>query len=273
MKRKTKLTRTLLSLELLEDRCCLSSLPLGTPLAQPDAATQARIGEAYGQLPLSFVANQGQTDAQVNFTARGSGYTLYLTPGEAVLDLQKPGKPGVVAPGDALHMQLVGANPAPAVVGLDQQAATTNYLIGNDPGQWHTQLANYGKVQYQGVYPGIDLVYYGNQRQLEYDFIVAPGANPNAIALSFQGAESMTLDSHGDLVLHTATGDVLEHAPVIYQEIADVRHEVTGNYLLDGSGQVRFQVGVYETTRPLVIDPLYALVYSTYLGGSGSDYG
>jgi hypothetical protein len=143
---------------------------------------------AYGQIPLSFEANQGQTDPQVNFLARGSGYALFLTPTEAVLSLQK----------DVLRMQLVGANANPRVAGVDPQATTSNYFVGNDPSYWRTNVANYGKVEYQAVYPGIDLVYYGNQRQLEYDFVVGPGANPGVIQLSFQGAQNLTLDAQGD---------------------------------------------------------------------------
>ncbi len=180
-------------LEPLEDRCLL-------------AAALA----PYGQLPLSFEANQGQTAPQVNFLARGPGYGLFLTPTEAVLSLLQPATPsatpGQAPAGDVLRLQLVGANPAPAVQGLDPQAGTSNYLIGNDPSQWHTGVANYGRVEYQGVYPGVNLVYYGSQRQLEYDFDVAPGADPGSIRLAFQGATGMELDGQGNLVLHGAGG-------------------------------------------------------------------
>jgi hypothetical protein len=151
--------------------------------------------QAYGQLPLSFEANQGQTDAQVNYLARGSGYALFLTPAEAVLRLQKPGTAGAAntkAPGgDVLAMQFAGANPMPRVVGLDQQAGTSNFLLGNDPTHWRVGASHYGKVEYQDLYPGIDLVYYGKERQLEYDFVVAPGANPSAIRLVLQGCQGL----------------------------------------------------------------------------------
>src|SRR6266404_514706 len=227
------------------------------------------VGLAYGQIPLSFEANQGQTDPQVNFLARGSGYTLFLTPTEAVLSLQKPvaSQGSNTIPEDVLRMQLVGSNPDPRVVGLDPQATTSNYLIGNDPSRWHTGVANYGKVEYQGVYPGIDLVYYGNQRQLEYDFVVGPSADPSVIQLSFQGSQNLTLDAQGNLVLHAAGGDVVEHAPVVYQG----SQAVSGRYVLLGQDRVGFQVGAYDASRPLVIDPV--LSYSTYLGGSGQDEG
>src|SRR5438132_2709638 len=218
-----------LVVERLEDRC----LP----------ATSLTGLAAYGQFPLSFEANQGQTDAQVNFLARGNGYALFLTPGQAVLSLQKPGTAAATTPGadalssppDVLHMQLIGANAAAQVAGLDRLPSISNYLIGNDPSQWHTNVPNYGRVEYQQVYPGVDLVYYGNQRQLEYDFVLAPGANPGVIQLAFQGAQAMTLDSQGNLVLHTAGGDVVEHAPVVYQEVGGARQAVSGHYLLEGN--------------------------------------
>ena len=129
-------------------------------------------------------------------------------------------------------MQLVGSSIAPGVAGEDPLPGTSNYLTGNDPSQWHTNVPNFARVQLQGVYPGVDLIYYGNQRQLEYDFTVAPGADPRTIRLAFQGADSMTLNAQGDLVLHTAAGDVVEHAPVLYQEIGGVRQSVSGRYVL-----------------------------------------
>ncbi len=265
MKRRQKPARSLICLEVLEDRFCLSSLPLGTPLAQPDAAMEAHASAAYGQLPLSFEANQGQTDRQVNFLSRGSGYTLFLTPNEAVLSLKQASSE------DVLLMQLVGANPTAHVAGLDEQSGKSNYLIGNDPSQWHTDIVNYGRVEYRNVYAGIDIVYYGNQRQLEYDFIVAPGADPALIRLAFHGVERMSLDAEGNLVLQTAGGDVVEHAPVVYQELDGVSRPVAGRYVLQENGQVGFALGAYDVSQPLTIDPI--LSYSTYLGGSGNDYG
>jgi hypothetical protein len=229
----------------------------------------------YGQIPLSFEPNQGQTDPQVQFLSRGSGYALFLTPTAAVLSLNKSATdtrdPAAAQAGDVLRMQLVGGNTAARGTGLDQQAGTSNYLRGNDPSRWRTGIANYGKVAYQGVYPGIDLVYYGNQRQLEYDFVVAPGAEPAVITLAFEGAESVALDAAGDLVFHTGAGDVVEHAPVLYQDGLRGRAAVSGGYVLEGGGRVGFRVGVFDPTRPLVIDPV--LSYSTYVGGSGDDRG
>jgi hypothetical protein len=168
-------------------------------------------------------------------------------------------------------MQLLGANPTARPVGLDPLAGKVNYLIGNDPSQFHTGIGTYGRVEYQNVYTGIDLVYYGTQGQLEYDFLLAPGADTKSIRLSFQGADGLSLDALGDLVVHTAAGDLVEHAPVLYQENGGVRETVSGRYVLEGNGQVGFQVGPYDHARSLVIDPVASLVYSTYLGGSGAD--
>jgi Beta-propeller repeat len=259
--------------ELLEDRTLLT-------------ATSA-LQQAYGQLPLSFEVNEGQTASQVRFLSHGSGYALFLTENSAVLSLtQATGDSGianrglptpdsqVIRPptaGVALAMNLVGANPHATVAGLDKQAGIANYFIGNDPSQWHTDIANYSKVEYQNVYAGINLVYYGNQQQLEYDYQLAPGADPLQIRFAVQGADSLSLDAQGNLVLHTAIGDVLEHAPVIYQQFAGVQKPVSGRFVLLGNNEVGFQVRAYDATRPLVIDPV--LTYSTYLGGNGTDEG
>jgi len=224
---------------------------------------------------LSFEVNQGQTAAQVDFLSQGSGYTLFLTPTETVLSLQKPapaaGDGAKASDSVVLLSSFVGANPQPQVVGLDRLAGTSNYFVGSDPSQWHTNIANYGQVEYQNLYPGVDLVFYGNQRQLEYDYVVAPGADPGVIKLAFDGAESLTIDGQGNLVLHTSAGDVMEDAPVVYQESGGVRQPVSGQFVLEGNGQVGFALGAYDHTRPLVIDPI--LSYSTYLGGTGEDLG
>jgi hypothetical protein len=242
------------------------------------SADSARVAAAYGQLPLSFEANLGETDPEVRFLSRGAGYSLFLTPTQAVLTLQQPAAAGSqpapaasVAPDTVLRMQLVGANDNPQVIGEDQLPGVSNYLIGNDPRQWHTAIPTYGKVAYHGVYPGIDLLYYGNQQQLEYDFTVAPGADPAAITLAFQGVENVALDAEGNLVLHTPGGDVVEDAPVLYQDAGGGRKDIAGRYALKGPDQVGFAVDAYDRSRPLTIDPV--LSYSTYLGGTGNDYG
>ena len=229
--------------------------------ATPDAATKARLTAAYGQLPLSFETNVGQFDPQVDFISRGSGYTLLLTSREAVLSLRET----------VLRMKFAGSEPNPRVTAQDELPGKVNYVFGNDPGKWRTGISTYGKVAYQDLYPGIDLVYYGNQRQLEYDFVVSPGADPDVIALTFDGADQLNVDAQGELVLQTSGGEIRQRKPVIYQELDGVRYEVAGAYKLRDGNTVGFQLGEYDASRPLVIDPV--LVYSTFIGGANVDTG
>ena len=255
--------------------------PSSTEIPKP---ARFRLKAAYGKLPLHFEPNQGQADPQANFLSRGNGYTLFLTPTGAVLALRMPKeKPGAqsrefgssrsVAPAPqstVIRMRLLGASPSPEVSGLEKLPGKSNYLIGNDRSKWHTNIPHYAKVKYEDIYPGIDLVYYGNQRQLEYDFVVAPGADPNTIRLSFEGAETIALDDDGNLSLRLNGGEVLFRAPLIYQEVDGERREIAGSYALDGQGEVGFQVAAYDASLPLIIDPV--LVYSTYIGGDSSDF-
>jgi len=231
-----------------------------------DAGTQARVVSHYDRLPMSFEANQGQVDPEVRFIARGPGYSLYLTPAEVVLSLR------AVAPSDAetlsttvVRMRLADAAPTPVLSGIDRLPGTSNYFIGNDPARWQSAIPNYAKVKYTDIYPGIDLVYYGKQQQLEFDFIVAPGADPRRIVLEFEGTTTMALDADGNLVLATNAGTVVQRKPLIYQDIDGIRHTIDCHYRVDGKQQVRVEIAHYDATRPLVIDPV--LVYSTYLGG------
>src|SRR5579864_2669473 len=265
MSRKHAPARRFLRLEALEDRLCLSSLPVATSTTPPSPPAQAHANAAYGQLPLSFEANQGQTDSRVNFLSHGAGYSLFLTPSQAVLSLKHGDATNVV------RMRLVGSNPASRSVGLEKQAGVSNYLIGNDPSKWHTNIANYAEAAYRNIYRGINLVYHGDQQQLEYDFVVRPGADPRAIRLAFDGTQGKTIDAQGNLVLHTTGGDVVEHAPVAYQMIHGVRYPVASRFVLKRDGQVGFAVGRYDHGQPLVIDPVMS--YSTYLGGNGNDFG
>src|SRR5262249_25691982 len=151
----------------------------------------------------------------------------------------------------------------------DELAAKSNYFIGNDPKKWHTNVSNYAKVKYEAVYPGVDVVYYGNQRRLEYDFVVAPGVDPGSIKLSFGGAKRIEIDAEGNLVLSTQGGQIKQHRPIIYQEAEGERREIAGGYALKGASEVEFEVGAYDAGRPLIIDPV--LSYSSYLGGIGQD--
>jgi Beta-propeller repeat/Abnormal spindle-like microcephaly-assoc'd, ASPM-SPD-2-Hydin len=201
-----------------------------------------------------------------------SGYRFSDTASSAKLDAplgagQRPSTssadPEVVATGGVLRMKLRNANPAAKVTGEDELAGTSNYFIGNDPAKWRTKVPTYAKVKYEGIYPGIDLVYYGHQRELEYDFVLQPGASPQSIRLGIVGANQLRLE-HGDLVLTGAGGDVHLRSPHIYQEANGVRQEVRGGYVMKSKSEVGFEVAAYDRRRALVIDPV--LAYSTYLG-------
>ena len=262
--------------EQLEDRRLLAV----DPSANGAAAQTAMFQSEYGQLPLSFEANQGQTDSRVDYLARGAGYTMFLTGDGAVLDLQQAASspasgnasfrnPPCQISGTAIDMQFIGANPGATVTGLDKQQTTSNYFVGNDSRQWRSGIANYGQVEYQHLYSGIDAVFHGNQGQLEYDFNIAPGADPNQIQWQITGASGLSLDSSGNLLIHTTSSDLIEKAPNIYQEINGQRVAVSGHFVLEGADRVGFAIGGYDTSASLVIDPL--LSYSTYLGGNFID--
>lgn len=171
--------------------------------------------------------------------------------------------------GAVLRMHFVGANPAPQVVGLMPLPGQVHYFRGSDPRQWRTHIPTYANGKYQAVYPGVDIIFYGHQGHLEYDFLVAPGADPRRIILSFEGADRLTIDPQGDLVLHVGGSYVRLPKPVISQEVDGVRRTLVGGYILKGPKEVGFHVAAYDATRPLVIDPL--LVYSSFLGGSDTD--
>jgi hypothetical protein len=224
----------------------------------------------YGKLPLSFEPNQGQTDPQVKFLSRGAGYSLFLTNSAAVLTMSRPESSGTtrLVKTDTVRMKVGGARPGLQVSGVDKLPGEVNYFIGSDPAKWHANLPTYGKVKYAGVYPGVDLVYYGNQRQLEYDFVVAPGADPKPIRLTFAGAKRLAIKPDGDLTIAARNGDVTFHKPVIYQMKDGQRQPVEGRFRLTSRNNITFTLGNYDRQRELVIDP--RLVYSTYLGGSGA---
>jgi Bacterial Ig-like domain (group 2)/Nidogen-like/Divergent InlB B-repeat domain len=245
-------------------------------------AEKQKIAAAAINLPIFFEANQGQTDPSVQFVTRGQGYTLLLTPTETVFAESKTrvssGKQGFNSALDSksasmagapVRMQLVGANLAPAMTGLSELPGKVNYLIGNDPLQWHTGVSLYSKVRTEQVYPGVDLLFHGDQRQLEYDFVVAPGADPSKIEFRIRGAARMKIDSRGDLVLHTAGSDFRMHKPIIYQIVAAERRLVDGSFVRKGNREVAFRLGAYDHNEPLVIDP--AISYASFLGGAGID--
>jgi hypothetical protein len=266
-------------------------------ITRADPAIQSRLAASYGKLPLSFERNAGQTDASVRFLSRGPGYALFLTGNEAVVSLEKPRHPQTKTPGlaslfdrprspktmsspAAFRMSLAGANRNAIVTGLDELPGKSNYFIGNDPAKWRTNVPTYAKVKYQNVYRGIDLVYYGNPQQLEYDFLVAPGADPRAISLdvaairssSEGGRRTLRIDANGDLVIQAGEDQVRLQKPVAYQAAEGAaRHFIECHYLLNGDNRVSFEIASYDPGKTLVIDPV--LVYSTYLGGSGNEGG
>jgi len=218
----------------------------------------------------------GQSDAQVKYLSRGNGYEVFLTPKEAVLALwQLPhqnGSPALIRPSDnpkasVLRLQLAGANPSPAVEGMSQLDRKANYFIGNNPKDWIGGVPSYERVEYKGIYPGVDLAFYGQERRLEYDFVVSPGADLKAIALRLVGSKKTHIDSLGNLVVSIPAGEVSFQKPVIYQTGANgERQEIAGGYEIGKDGRVEFAVTEYDRSRTLVIDPV--LDYSTYLGGS-----
>ncbi|MFI5069954.1 MAG: SBBP repeat-containing protein [Terriglobales bacterium] len=232
--------------------------------SRPVFTDSLQIGAAYGRLPLSFEPNQGQTDSQVKFLAHGGGYGLYLTGNGAVLALRAAGKQNSV-----VGMSLENANGDPIIDSQDQLPGKSNYFIGNDPAQWHRNIPQFARVRYREVYPGINLVYYGSQGKLEYDFEVAPGADPQQIALRYRGADRLQLTPSGDLDIATGSGEVQLQTPRMYQNVGNQRRAVAGKFVLRGSNRVGFDLGPYDRSRALIIDPV--LSYSTYLGGTGSE--
>jgi hypothetical protein len=251
---------------------CLSAAvlsPAGASASQPSPV------QVLGKVPLAFEPNLGQADPQVRFISRGPGYNLFLTPDEAVLVLRSGGTPvpreiPVAEPRrQVVRMRAVGASPA-ALEGIDQQSGRSHYLQADHPERTITDVPRFGKVAARDVYPGIDVVYHGDRDHLEYDFVVAPGADPGRIRLGFEGVEGMSVDAAGDLHLRLAEGELVQPAPVLYQEIAGERRPVAGSFVLEG-GQVGFRVAAYDRTQPLVIDP--QILWSRLLGGSSTDFG
>ncbi len=252
-----------------------------TPESSEKIVENASIAPKYGAIPLHFEQNVGQTNEQVKFLTRGTGYSLFLTSDEAVLAMRSA-KCGVRSekqncPSHVLKMKIAGANPLAEIIGENLLEGKTNYITGDDPNEWKTGITNYERVRYQNVYDGIDIVYYGNQKQLEYDFVVSPNADLRSIALVFNGARKFKIDAGGDLVFKFGASQLRQHRPVAYQEIDGMRQEIAANYVIaNDKGQrtkneIKFEVAEYDHTKPLVIDPV--LSYSTYLGGGADTFG
>jgi uncharacterized protein (TIGR03437 family) len=256
----------------------LAIISISFGLSWPRASAAASNGPETKlmSVPLSFEPNQGQAASTVQFLSRGSGYALFLAPGQVVLNLERHQPAPAAASGqtpeaasvDTLRMSLLGANARANAVGLAPQPGVVNYFIGNDPKNWRSGIATYGKVSYAQIYPGVDLVFYGNQRQLEYDFVVAPGADPSRIAWRIDGARA-SVDADGNLVLSAANGPASFKKPVLYQMEGDRKTSVEGSFAVAGN-QVRFRLGSYDHSRALIIDPV--LSYASYLAGTRTDH-
>jgi uncharacterized protein (TIGR03437 family) len=244
---------------------------------------RALIHESFGKLPLSFEANQGQVDKTAEFIARGQGYTFFVNSTEAVLALKNSVRGRKKS--SAIKMRLLNASSASSAEATGLQTGKSNYFIGNDPAGWRTNIPNYSRVRYRGVYPGVDLLYYGAQRRIEYDFVVSPRSDPRKIKLAFEGAEKIAVDEQGDLLLDIGGEQLRMRNPIVYQESNGARRQIESRYILldndssfrnphsaTGNGRipaVGFQVGDYDTNEALIIDPV--LEYSTFYGGSGTD--
>jgi hypothetical protein len=248
-------------------------LPHNQP--RPDNGTLSslkRAGEsAPPSLPVFFEPNRGQADDDVRFVGRGNGFALLLKSSEAVIAMRPAsGEPSQ----KSIHrvsMKLEAANASPLVFGTDKLDGRVNYLIGDDRSKWVRDVETYSSVCYAAVYPGVDLVFHTTERQLEYDFNLAAGADPRAIRLRFDGADEVKIGSDGALVIRTAAGDLKHQKPVAYQDVEGERISVAAEFTQPRDGAIGFKVGAYDSAKPLVIDP--TLVFSSYLGGMAADTG
>jgi hypothetical protein len=240
------------------------ALFLGAALTLAAAPREAAITQAQAMLaqtPLRFEANQGQWAPAVLYAARSGGYDLMFTArGPALL----------LAGSHRVDISLPNSNPAPTIEAVGKLPTRTDYFVGARE-NWHTNIASYSRIRYGAVYPGVDVVYYGRQNQLEFDFVLQPGADPRAISLRFRGAKHLSITSEGDLAFEFGNGRMVQKKPLIYQEdpATSTRRQIPGRYVLVARNVVGLRVDGYDRKRPLVIDP--TLMYCSYLGGSGSD--
>ncbi len=246
--------------------------------SKPDVQAQKKIARAYGRLPMSFEKNEGQTDPSVRFMTRGKGYSLFLTPTQAVWCFQKPlrrsklkvPRKTILAKPEYLWMKLKGANPRCEAEGLEKLPGKSNYLIGKNTSHWRMNLCQYARVRFKEIYPHIDLIYYGANGKLEYDFVVKPGGNPKDIRLKFAGAENLRKMVSGNLGMRVGKMSLELSLPALYQENWSGKEDIGGRFVQNGNGEVGFEVKGYDSTRSLVIDP--TLVYSTYVGADVANY-
>ena len=219
--------------------------------------------------PFYFEACPGPAGSPAQFVARGRDYLFLISPAGVQLNLQKTDATAQKNSSRTVRLQFMGAGSQVQIQGADELPGKINYLVGNNPAQWHTGLATFARLQVEQLYPGVNLVYYGNQRQLEYDFTVAPGADPEAIKIRFEGMDKISIGAQGELILTLGGDEILQPAPMIYQMVEGARKTVAGGYHLLDAHTVAFRIGQYDHELPLVIDPI--LSYSTYFGGNSSD--
>ena len=248
---------------------------------------RVHVRDSFSDQPLAFEANQGQTDAQVKYMARSNGHTVFLTEHEAVLTLAPKTHASIAGPrrGNltqktaesdksqtaSIEMRLLNGNSSPRISAGNELPGKSNYFIGDDPSKWRTGVSHYATVKYEGVYPGVDLAFHGQQKQMEFDYIVAPGSDAAAIGMKFGGTKKISTDASGNLVLTSAGGDVVLHRPVAYQMKDGNREAVSADFAVKNNREVAFNLGTYDRGRELVIDP--TVTFATYLGGAAEDDG
>jgi hypothetical protein len=239
-------------------------------VATVNGAERGKIEASLAALPLKFELNQGQAEPNIKFISRGNGYTLFLSANEALFALQKRGfsqteqvenvantpAQSNVAIAGLVNLKFSNANPAATLSGEEPLSEHINYLHGRNPANFQMNVPTFGRVRYKEMYPGVDLVYYGNQQRLEYDFELSAGADPGAIRLNYDGADALDVNREGDLVLQVGGETMTQHKPIVYQNIGGLRREVVGEYVKATETQVGFQVGPYDKNEPLVIDPV-----------------
>lgn len=250
---------------------CISLLGIGVYyfLGKP-TPTKTDVLTQYFKFPLRFESNQGQTEESVKYLTKGQGYTFYFTPKEMVMVLQKALKDKTAPSTSTIKIQFVDANANPIVRGTEELQGKSNYFVGNDSNKWRTNIPNYTKVFYQDLYPGVDVAFYGNQEQLEYDILVSPGRNPQDAHLHIEGIKELLVDNRGNLrLLVDDNQEVQMQKPFVYQMVDGKKVSIEGQFVLLAHNEVGFAVGAYDPSKLLVIDPI--LSYSTYLGGSLND--
>ncbi|HEV7490128.1 MAG TPA: hypothetical protein VGO25_04940, partial [Rhodanobacteraceae bacterium] len=258
--------KALLGCSLAVAQLCAAHVAAAKPLAaNPDASTDDSAGrtrplENYGHLPLRFEENRGQVDAAVKYVSVSAGLTLFLTPTQAVMSVHERS----AVPPSIVRMTFERTSGAKSVIGEEPATTKSNYVVGSDATGWRTEVPNFSRVRYHDVYPGIDVVYYGTQRQLEYDFVLAPGARAQDIDVSFETDGKLAINRGGDLILRTAAGDLKQKKPIAYQIIDGQRRFASARYVRRGRGAIGIALGSYDHRRPVIVDPI-VLSYATYL--------